>query len=500
MGNLVGILLAPLWIAAFILEIIWKIIGPTAQAALGGIRGMFGSKPDTGAEFASTADLKKKGYLEPKGGYLVGLSGGKRVFTNHEDSVLIVGRKGAGKSQTMIASIRAYAANVHGYRPDIIVSDPVGELQKATEQQLRDAGYGVIVLNLADPKSATFGYNPLNFLDPSDPYEFDLDVTTLAELLVPPDAKTRDEHFVDIAQAMVASAVGYFVKYEPSGATVAKVARALAASKAGFDGLVSKIEKVSDPIILQGVTAVNAAGQKNERGSIFTSMSRKLRPFMTNAVERVTDLGVDGKGHALRGWTWEQVLEGERPVVVYIRTGLGRGAVSGPFVRLVMGNAINTARRILSKTGKPLRKGLRIFVDEARDVGNCRAIIDANNELRKANVSVFLCYLSMKDITNAFPDADTLIGGCALLVPGGMNDIKFYEEVSRTIGDAKSFSHSEYEDDNGTRKGRSESYERLFRADQLRRLPRGEFILVMDDVAARVDKPFGFKKGKPVYG
>lgn len=495
-GDLIKVITAPVWLLALVAVGIVRAVGPPVQKAWRWLAGRKGANDLRDAAFASDRELRKRGYLDPAGGYLVGLtSSGKRVFTNREDSALIVGRKGAGKSQTMIASIRAFAAGLGQATPDIIVTDPVGEIERATRDQLERAGYGVLVLNLADPANALHGYNPLNFVDVFDDYEFDIDLTTLAELLVPPDVHTRDEHFVDIAQALVTSALGYFLRYEPRNASLAHIAQSLAANREGFDALLKKIAVAHEPIIQQGVTAINAAGQKNERGSIFTSMSRKLRPYMTKAVERLTDLGHDDNGARRRGWTWEDILEGERPTIVYVRTGLGRGAVSGPFVRLVMGNAINTARRILVRRG-PLERGLRIFVDEARDIGNCRAIIDANNELRKANVSVFLCYLAMKDIRSSFPDWETLVGGCALIVPGGMNDIGFYEEVSRSIGEVTAYTHSEYEETNGSRRGRSETRERLIRADQLRRLPPGEFVVVMGDVVGRLRKPFAIRAGR----
>jgi hypothetical protein len=60
-----------------------------------------------------------------------------------------------------------------------------------------------------------------------------------------------------------------------------------------------------------------------------------------------------------------RALAVDSPVAVFIRSGLGNEDFGGPLVHLVVGNAINTARRLWNQTGKPLPKGLWLFVDEA---------------------------------------------------------------------------------------------------------------------------------------
>jgi len=201
-----------------------------------------------------------------------------------------------------------------------------------------------------------------------------------------------------------------------------------------------------------------------------------------------------------RGWTWEDVYESEFPVVVYIKTGLGTD--EGAVARLIMGNAVNTRRRMwnhIGNEGKPFPKPLRVIADEARTIGNCNAFMDANNELRKAGVSTLLSYISLRDVRNIFPEADTLIAGSDIVVFGGSNEMAFYEEVSKILGDKTIESGSKSESAHGNSKGASEQAIRLGKSDQLRRLRYEECVVVLDILALRALKPFSRKTNSVEY-
>jgi hypothetical protein len=97
---------------------------------------------------------------------------------------------------------------------------------------------------------------------------------------------------------------------------------------------------------------------------------------------QVSSFGNDMNGKLSRGRDWKQVFNPEKPVAVFVRTGLGVGGEE--FARVLFGNAINTARRMWDEYEKPLFRPLRLIIDEPAALGHCVALVDAHSELRKA--------------------------------------------------------------------------------------------------------------------
>jgi type IV secretory pathway TraG/TraD family ATPase VirD4 len=189
---------------------------------------------------------------------------------------------------------------------------------------------------------------------------------------------------------------------------------------------------------------------------------------------------------------------------------LGNEEFGGPLVRLVVGNAINTRRRMWNRmsvpegmplhqcVGREFPKPLWIFVDEARSMGNCEAVVDAVNELRKARVNAFLTFHTLADVKETYSSPQALLNGCAWIINGGSRDLALYKEASALAGDTTVMSHSFSK---GEKKSESEHEisRPVVKPDELQRLAPDESVVIAHGLIAKLKKPWRIQKGTVRY-
>lgn len=445
------------------------------------------------SDWAAAKHLKAKGHFIAQG-WLCAIFNRKRVFTDKDASLLLVAPKGQGKTQSVIATVREQASRQE--LPDLVICDPAGDIEPGTRETLRQAGYSIMRIDLVNPPSGQ-NYDVLNILRPHYQFDFDRDVDQLCQLILPDDAHTREAHFQEFSRILLAGTVSYMLRHTPIETTLHRVVERLTTDAKARRVMFEAMKLHGDNLVKQAVNAFEEAGDR-EKGSFSTTMTRKLKVWLRQSVKHVSQTGKTlPDGSVDRGWTWEDVYEADYPVAVFIKTGLGTD--EGAVARLILGNAINTRRRMWNHLGKPFPKPLRLIVDEARTIGNCHALLDANNELRKAGVSTMLCYLSLKDVRDTFPQAETLIAGSNIVIFGGSNEMAFYEEMSKILGDKTIESGSKSESSHGASKGANEQARRLMKADELRRLKYEECVVILGNLALKASKPFTLAKGAVVY-
>lgn len=448
-------------------------------------------KPSTthgDAEWATVKQLKAAGNLEPKGFYLCRLEG-KRVFTHWERSALMMAAPGTGKSQTIIAGIHALkdAAN----KPTLIISDSANEVYQATRDVLIGMGYEVGKIDLQQPEMGA-KYDILSILRPT---HLDLDLEDLCDLLLPPDKKDPHPHFRTFARMMIYDAIALNVKYEGNKKSIAEITMELIDDDQR-DGLIKRMKAYGTEF--SAVKLFENLGSNEGPGMLSTSLNH-VRVWSADRIRRVSLNGLEEGKTVNRGWTWEEVLTHEKPAAIFIRTGLSGGSAGAQFTRVVMGNAVNTVMRMWDAVPRPLPRPLRIIADEAGDMGRCTAIVKAHNVLRKAHVTVMLCFLAKSALDSTYADdAETLWNGCDHLVFGGCKDTRTNKAYSELIGQATRLTQSTNAD--GESRGYSEMGAPLIRPNQILQLGKGEAVAYLGSLPVKGQKAYWFdKKGSPQY-
>lgn len=429
------------------------------------------------AHWASDKELKKSGRLQAHGFLACVTKSGKRVYTDLEANLLLIADRGMGKTLLIIAMLKALkhrepqpvavqtpkgiVRTTRVKLPDIIISDPKLTAYNSTKADLEAQGYKVFILDLVNP--GKIKYDPLSILNLKNEVDLVRQLDNIAKLLSPTAKYGKHDHFDNFPRIMIRGVLKHLLQTRPKLATLSYCVDQLLIDNKRRTELFKEMSKVQgDPLIKGAVDAFESAGDR-ERGSFITTNFEKLNYWLRPTVKAVTVVGHNQDGTIKRGWSFDDMFKASDPIAVFIRAGLG--SEEGPLVRLIMGNAINTARRMFNQSG-PLPKGLWVIVDEAITLGHCDAIAQVNRELREAGVNLMMCWLSYDDLKQTYPEHQSILRGCDWLIYGGSTEVEWGKRVSEVVGKTTAMSKSENESNYSKGKGAHEQGVYLLNQDE----------------------------------
>ncbi|MBY5594088.1 type IV secretory system conjugative DNA transfer family protein [Rhizobium leguminosarum] len=433
------------------------------------------------AAFATLKTLRDRGHLK-QDGWLIGIVEKKRVYTAAEACVLGAAPRRTGKSLMASAQLRDLAERER--KADIVVVDPHGDLRRMTEAYFVEKGFQTRTIDFTRPQ-ASEKYNVTSVMRPLSKFNFDRDIDQFLKLVMPDDKKSSNDHFPAFARIMMAGATSYMMRTEAGTVTLSQVVERLTGNIQQRNEMFSAMRAAGNAVERLAMNAFEEASSK-ERGSFSTTLARKLNIWLRESFRHITSEGE---------WTWEDVFLSEAPTVTYIKAGAG--ADEGAAARLILGNAINTRgymwddlQNSYTGRGRPkFPRELRILVDEARLIGNCSAIVDAVTQLGKADVTVILWFLAMRDVYDIYPEASVITNSCNTIAFGGGTEMSFYEDFSRTLGDRTIENPGYSEGEHGTSQSANEQARRLMKADELQRMDRTKLAAILGDLSIFADKP-----------
>lgn len=489
MNEVIKVILDILFGVQMVLWAIVTSLWDVAKYVWNDIRGQKGLTTHGDADWATDKELKKKGALDPRGFLLCFTKSGKRVFGRAQRGVIVLAGPGQGKSQLALANFKAKALMDPFKRQHLLIHDPADELYAHGKPILESLDYVVEKIDLVDP-SRGIRYDVQSYLNPAS-MNYRSDLQALCELLIAPEPNSRQPHFVDYARKMLQDVITLNLMFEGGKRTLSECIDELLNEKKR-EALIKRMIKC--PYDFNAMDIFTKMKGDEGVGMQSTSL-RKLDVWTFEAMRRVAETQPTRTNQ--RGWSFEDMLNHERPCALFIRTGLAPGG--GEFARAVFGNAINTIRRQWDATGIANPRGLQAFIDEAARLGNCNALLDGHNELRKANYSQYLAFLSFSAMKNLYgEEAKTLFNGCDHIILPGNQDMEVNETYSRMIGDMTIESGSRSQSDHGESSGKNEQARRRVKADELRRADEETSFAIVGNLNVKGRRTFTIKKGKPV--
>lgn len=455
-------------------------------------------KPTHGdAHYEDDKSLKKAGYFTHKGFLACVTRKGKRVYTHHERTVIVLAPPGIGKSQHFIADIRAKMERPDADLPHIVLGDAADELYANCAGLMAKRGYMVIKIDLVDPDGWS-KYDVLSGLDTGvhARYLFGRQLDAIARLLVPDEPNSRQPHFVEFTRLLIKCAITVNVKYEGNNKPIGDIVAELV-DEVKREDLFKRSKKYGDDIVTATLNTMAKLADKPEGLSMMTTALRKLEGWTDEACREVTNFGKDMHGNYVRGWRFEDVLTSKQPVALFLHTGTNETA-AGPLARLIYGNAINAVSTMLD-TGRKMERELEVVLDEAGLIGYCNAVSHAYNRLRKAGVRIRACFLGLEEFKAVYPDAKKILAGSDIITFGGSNELELGQYVSALAGEFTVHSRNESESTQGESKGKSEQPRRLVKPDELRRFAYEEVLCLLGNIVVRGQKPWKKTKGGIAY-
>lgn len=416
------------WIAAFpficgfkLAASLWQVVAWLVERHKAWKR----APPFGNARWATVRELRKTGNLTGSG-FVVGRLNGRVVRTRSEYSCLMFGRPGAGKSLTMGATLHGAICET------LVVYDPPGTLLERFQESLREKGYEVDKIDLDRPLDGV-AYDVCAILDVAEPYELESRLKQLADLATADlhDNGKNSEHFADTARILVQGMLGWLHANDRPKANLYEVAAILLSSSANKRGTIFRqIAQSGADLALMAVNMWEAAeaAKGGEASGFRSSVTRALEPWITRTYR---DLTIAEEGR--QSFQWAHIFDSASPRAVFLTGGVLRAGEVKPFVRIFFGQAASLlASRF--RNGEFTRP-TRLMIDEGVVLGRCEPVLRAVEEMRKANVTVFIGYQSLSQLRDIWGRrAQTLLDCCDVIVSGGSKSPKDYLDFSQLIG------------------------------------------------------------------
>ncbi len=435
-------------------------------------------KPAYGvATWATDKALKKAGHFKSDG-FPVVKRNGRMIFTDAESCALMIGQRGAGKSQTMGCQLHL------ARRETFITYDPPGELLNTFRAPLEAKGYKVLVVDISEP-SRGLHYDPVAYLENSRRYEWHPDLQSVAQLITADiSAGSENKHFSEFGMRMVAGILGYMVRYDRRNASLYSVAKLLTVVDEKYRNTVfDRIVALADDATVSAINAFRSAGP-NEQGSFRTSLTNALEVWTWDVYRDLCAFDGDCESRL----DWDDIWLSPQPVAVFIVGGMVKTEVFRPILRVMFGQAALSAARQYDRTREAFPRKVKLMIDEMPTLGKCLPLLKVVTEMRKVNVNLFGSLQSMSQLDECYgpKGAGIFRDNCDLLISGSGKQVTDYEQISQLLGDTTVTTLSigrggESENENKKRM--------VTVSDQFRLEPHQQ-ICLMRNLAVLGDKPF----------
>lgn len=356
-------------------------------------------------------------------------------------------------------------------RPSVIVSDMKGELLALSRQRLEAAGYQVRVVAFDRPDLSDM-WNPLSWLDPSDPNSNEPNYSAaqaLASAMVPMKSGEREPFWGSMARLILSAS--------------AVLAYRLAPVQAGWpgnlaDALALAYVAASDPgRLAQAAETVDdwAAGQFKVVTEAVGGDRRLASNIAIDTAARLNTWTTPGMLQILSDadWDWHSVMN--EPTVVFVLGSSHHAAHQA----VLWGSLIAALHRVQRQTGRTPRP-VWLLMDELANVGEIPGLLDALSTLTGAGVSTVLGLQAIRQLNDTYgPDKASAIvdtAHCYLAFPGLGHDSA--EWVSDRLGMTTVITHVRQTAASGQPTFSPQTFQRkVLLADEVTTINRGRLIV-----------------------
>ncbi|MBB6255234.1 conjugal transfer protein TraG [Nitrospirillum iridis] len=389
------------------------VVGSTLRARAAGQVATYGS-----ARWAVAEEVRGAGLLADAG-VMLGRMGWRYLRHDGPEHVLVFAPTRSGKGVGLVVP------TLLTWTESVLVHDLKGENWTVTAGW-RTLFSHCLLFDPTNPRSAA--YNPL--------LEVRLgacevrDVQNVADLLVDPDgALERRNHWEKTSHALLVGAILH-VLYAEADKTLAGVAAFLSDPARPIDRtlrVMMRTRHLGDrvhPVVAQAARELLNKSENERSGVLSTAMSF-LGLYRDPVVAKVT-------GRC--DWRITDLMEGERPVSLYLVVPPSDISRTKPLIRLVL-NQIG--RRLTERLDNPARRRrLLMMLDEFPALGRLDFFETALAFQAGYGIRAFLIAQSLNQIQKAYGEHDAILDNCHIRVCFATNDERTARRISDALGTA----------------------------------------------------------------
>jgi type IV secretion system protein VirD4 len=376
------------------------------------------------ARWAGVKDIAAAGLFAEKGVFLGQLAG---AYLRHDGAEHIMAfaptRSGKGVG-LVIPTLLSWTGSA-------VIHDIKGENWQLTAGW-RSRFSHCLLFDPTDPLSAR--YNPL--LEVRRGSHEIRDVQNIADILVDPEgALERRNHWEKTSHALLVGAILHIL-YTEEEKTLARVATFLSDPQRPFASTLKAMMTanhlgtaevpVAHPVIASAAREVLNKSDNERSGVLSTAMSF-LGLYRDPTVAAVT---------SACDWRIADLLEGDRPVSLYLLVPPSDISRTKPLVRLIL-NQIGRrlTERLAAEDGRP-RRQLLLMLDEFPALGRLDFFETALAFLAGYGVRAFLIAQSLNQIVKAYGENNAILDNCHVRVAFSTNDERTAKRISDALGTA----------------------------------------------------------------
>ena len=375
------------------------------------------------ARWAAEAEVEKARLFHDRGVFLGSLRG---AYLRHDgaEHVMAFAPTRSGKGVGLVVP------TLLSWTGSAVVHDIKGENWQLTAGW-RSLFSHCLLFNPTDARSAR--YNPL--LEVRRGVHEVRDVQNIADILVDPEgALERRNHWEKTSHSLLVGTILHIL-YAEEEKTLARVASFLSDPKRSFVATLRVMMTTNHlgteeapevhPVVASAARELLNKSENERSGVLSTAMSF-LGLYRDPTVAEVT---------SACDWRIADLLEGERPVSLYLVVPPSDISRTKPLVRLVL-NQIGRRLTERLEAGAPRRRQLLMMLDEFPALGRLDFFETALAFMAGYGVRAFLIAQSLNQIVKAYGENNSILDNCHVRVAFASNDERTAKRISDALGTA----------------------------------------------------------------
>jgi type IV secretion system protein VirD4 len=432
------------------------------------------------ARFASERELKRHGFRSASG-IIVGRKGGRFLIFGGSEHVLVEAPTRSGKGTGIVIP------NLLTWQGSVVVLDVKRENFDASAGFRAHYGQDVFLFNPTDRQGRTARYNPLAYIDRSDPDDVIIELQKIATMLF--IAPERGEAFwANGARTGFAGVGAWLAETSDEPLTMGAIYRHLTEG----DARVFFKKELADPALNLSVSSRTAladfaGGSDNSFADIKKTITNVLGLWLNPLVDAATAVS-DFDLRELR----------KRPISIYLGVSPDELDRIAPLYNLLFQQLIDLNVRELPDDRTPVP--VLVILDEFARLGRASVIASAFSYVAGYGIRLLPVIQSRSQLRGVYGEhvADEIVANCGVEVAFTPKELRVANELSERIGYVGQESITKSLTINGLLANRSKSISEQRRAlmlpQELMQFPANRLILLRGGIPPIIgDKIFYFK-------
>ena len=367
------------------------------------------------ARFAKEGEIRRAGF-RASDGIVLGKKGGKFLTFGGSEHCIVEAPTRSGKGVGIVIP------NLLSWQESVVVLDVKRENWDATAGFRKKYGQAVYLFNPTDPEGRTARYNPLGYIDRTDPDQVVIELQKIATMLfVPPE---RGEPFWTDSARTAFVGVGAYLAVADQPFTIGSIYRLMTTGDTrGFFRRVLDDRSLDLSQGCRNALADFTSGADNTFAGIVQTVTSKLSLWLNPRVDAATEES-DFDLRELRS----------KRMSIYLGVSPDELDRVAPLYNLLFQQLIDLNVRDLPDVAKPLK--ILVILDEFARIGRAQVIASAFSYVAGYGIRLLPVIQSRSQLRAVYGEhvANEIVANCGVEVAFTPKELRVANELSERIG------------------------------------------------------------------